>query len=194
MADAPDDCTGIVITDLEGSDDEDEGTDAPPPAFEINPALLDRLPHPLAPATEPGASAGAGALVLYRPLVVAPEADSRGTPGHTADVADADAAEASRAADGRARGQEPIGREVGLGVVDEDEGMAMEDTRPSTPMAFELGQRAGVGAGVDVGCMGVSMGLAMGMGMGMSMGIGPGGGGGVEVAESVDEPMDIEML
>lgn len=85
VVDAPARDIGIVVTDLEDSDTEDEDTRARPhattagdgakPAFTVSPALLGRLPkaHQLGPLLpEPGPST---ALVLYRPLTIPAESD-----------------------------------------------------------------------------------------------------------------------
>ncbi|KAI0702965.1 hypothetical protein C8T65DRAFT_655220 [Cerioporus squamosus] len=121
VVDVPDRDTGIVITDLEDSDAEEESpTLAKPepasgaPAFTISSALLDRLPkpHSLGPlAPEPSPST---ALVLYRPLAVVPDESQN------ADASPGDA-------DGEREGLgAPMGEEV-----------PMEDTRPCTPMVLE---------------------------------------------------------
>ncbi|PIL34198.1 hypothetical protein GSI_03909 [Ganoderma sinense ZZ0214-1] len=127
VVDVPHEKTGIVITELEDSDAEDEetgaGADSPVP-FKISSALLDRLPksHALGPvAPDPSL---ARALVLYRPLVVRDEAE-----------AEVRRREAER---GRETGNEKQ-KEVLEGVVEEpqpigEEEPMDEDTLPCTPM------------------------------------------------------------
>ena len=126
---------GIVITDLEGSDSEDEGDSqtnagAGPgaPAYKISAALLDRLPHPLTRGHDPSTSPSAGALVLYRPLVITPD----GVPEGRED------SEVALELEGAGRG---LGGEDGISgePMGGSEGTAtpMEDTRPCTPMTLE---------------------------------------------------------
>ncbi len=127
VVDVPDRDTGIVITDLEDSDTEEESspptqTSGNTPAFKISNALLDRLPkpHALGPlAPEPSPST---ALVLYRPLAVVPDESQ-----------DADASPGEKELLGAVPGTsgevlEPMG---------EDSEVPMEDTRPCTPMVLE---------------------------------------------------------
>ena len=135
VVDAPDDDTGIVITDLEDSDAEDEASNAPAqsasgaddlPAFSISSALLDRLPkpHALGPlAPDPSPST---ALVLYRPLVLPDESQG------------AEAPPGGR----RLEGGETEGLGAVPGPLDDvlqpmGEEVPMEDTRPCTPMVLE---------------------------------------------------------
>ncbi|KAM5533334.1 hypothetical protein V8D89_013008 [Ganoderma adspersum] len=127
VVDAPHNDTGIVITELEDSDAEDEETgavaDSPAP-FKISSAFLDRLPkpHSLGPlGPDPSL---ANALVLYRPVVVRDEAE-----------AEVRRREAERE---RETGKEKQ-REVLEGVVEEPQPMGEEepmeeDTLPCTPM------------------------------------------------------------
>ncbi|KAI0745472.1 hypothetical protein C8Q76DRAFT_789856 [Earliella scabrosa] len=131
VADArSDDDTGIVITDLEDSDAEDDENTPPraesagspdgEPAFTISSALLDRLPkpHALGPLTpEPGPS---NALVLYRPLVPLGESSE-----------DTDSLE-KRMPEKENQGDEGLEEEQPMG-----EEVPMEDTRPCTPMVLE---------------------------------------------------------
>lgn len=127
VIDAPHNDTGIVITELEDSDAEDEETGAgadSPASFKISSALMDRLPkpHTLGPlAPDPSL---ANALVLYRPLVVRDDAE-----------AEIRRREAERERETRKEKQ----REVLEGVVEEPEPMGEEepmeeDTLPCTPM------------------------------------------------------------
>ena len=128
VADVPHDNTGIVITELEDSDAEDEddrtGTDTPASKFKISSALLDRLPkpHTLGPiAPDPSL---ASALVLYRPVVITEEAE-----------AEARRRKAERARETKKEKQ----KEVLVVAVAEPQPMGEEqpmeeDTRPCTPM------------------------------------------------------------
>ena len=135
VVDAPDDDTGIVITDLEDSDAEDESSNVPAkppsnaddaPAFSISSALLDRLPkpHALGPlAPDPSPST---ALVLYRP-VVKPDESQEG-----------DASPEERSL----KNGEAEGLGIVIGALEDvlqpmGEEVPMEDTRPCTPMALE---------------------------------------------------------
>ena len=137
VVDARSDDTGIVITDLEDSDDEDENTLPTPHTstgddgardFTISSALLDRLPkhHVLglhAPESNPST-----ALVLYRPLVLPGESskEDTGASGAADDLPEKEREEAPGTANAMEELLQPMGEEV-----------PMEDTRPCTPMVLE---------------------------------------------------------
>ncbi len=131
VVDVPPGDTGIVITELEDSDAEDETINGAGSlaSFKISSALLDRLPKPynigpVAPEPSP-----ANALVIYRPLVARDEA------------------EAGRREAERERETEKGKRKEALeGVVEEQQPMGEEepmeeDTRPCTPMVESVDPR-----------------------------------------------------
>lgn len=166
VIDEPSNDTGIVITDLEDSDTEDENNPPLPPdgaasrdasapdrvdKFSISSALLDRLPKPHRDAlvlrtldSEPSPST---ALVLYRPPPMVPLDTSKEEDTNASDADVPEAKSRRRTAGEEVLGTNPMEEPMG------EEEVPMEDTRPCTPMVLEL-----------------------------------------SVDDSADEPMDIEML